>query len=340
MPTFEFDDGAASSNGAADASLSFSDDGVNFTLSSNAANAGTEFISHTPGFLGGVLSVSDTSVASGGVTLTFNDGAGNSEFAGQMSVVFSSVISGGNVTFVATNPADNVVVAMGVGTVSTGATAGNFTSIIFNGGFYGVSSLTTAAPALTCFLTGTQIATKDGVINVEDIKAGDTLLTVDGETEVQWLGIQHVEAATTVPAKVNPIRFAAGSLGENVPSRDLYLSPNHAVEVDGRLFDAHTLLNGRSITQVANPGAAFTYYHIETGTHELLLAENAPAETFVDFADRVNFENGAERVDAPMIPEMALPRVSAKRMVPTSVTQKLAARADALGYPTRGARAA
>ncbi|MEH6832177.1 MAG: Hint domain-containing protein [Sulfitobacter sp.] len=339
MPTFEFNDGASAFQSGVDPSLSFTDDGVNFTLSSAAGNAGFEGLNYFPGFGGGQISVSDTSTP-GAVTLTFNDGAGNAQFAGQMSVEFSLVSTGGNVTFVATNTADNVVVAMAVGTVSTGATTGNFTSVIFNGGFYGISSMTTAAPALTCFLTGTQIATKDGMVNVEDVKAGDIISTVDGETEVQWLGVQHVDTAATVPAKVNPICFTAGALAENVPSRDLYLSPNHAVEVGGRLFDAHTLLNGRSIYQVANPGKAFTYYHIETGTHELLLAENTPAETFVDFADRVNFNNGAERMDAPMIPEMALPRVSAKRMVPTSVVDALEARATALGLNDKKVRVA
>ncbi|KIN74914.1 Hint domain-containing protein [Sulfitobacter guttiformis] len=340
MPTFEFDDGARITQSGADPSISFTDDGVNFTLSSAAGNAGDEDITNTPGLLGGVISVTDVSVASGGVTLTFNDGAGNAQFAGQMSVAFSTVFAGGNVTFVATDPADNVVVAMAVGTVSTGATTGNFTSIIFNGGFYGITSMTTAASALTCFLTGTQIATKDGMVNVEDIKAGDIITTVDGEAQVQWLGVQHVDTATAMPAKVNPICFTAGALAENVPSRDLYLSPNHAVAIEGRLFDAHTLLNGRSIYQVANPGKAFTYYHIETGAHELLLAENTPAETFVDFADRVNFDNGAERADAPMIPEMALPRVSAKRMVPTSVAQSLEERATQLSFALSKTRAA
>ena len=221
-----------------------------------------------------------------------------------MTINVTTAFTGGPVVFLATNPADNVIVPLSVGLLSTGPTTGNFTGIQFNTagfGLVGVSSLTTAAPALTCFLAGTQIATPDGTKNVEAIKAGDIITTVDGQAEVQWLGVQHVDAATTIPAKVNPICFSAGSIADGVPVRDLFLSPNHAVEIGGRLYDAHTLVNGRSIYQVAQPGSTFTYYHIETKVHELLLAENTPAQTFVDFADRVNFTNGAERGDAPMV---------------------------------------
>ncbi|KMW57739.1 hypothetical protein AIOL_002706 [Candidatus Rhodobacter oscarellae] len=55
-----------------------------------------------------------------------------------------------------------------------------------------------------------------------------------------------------------------------VPSRDLYVSPDHAVEIDGVLINAMALDNGTTITQVAKmPLDGFTYYHVETETAAL-----------------------------------------------------------------------
>ena len=337
MATFDFNDGIQETVSGSDPTISFTDNGVDFTLSSAASNLGDEVLNYQPAF--GAFSVTDSTTV-GGVTLSFSDGAGNNVFQGAITLNVSIAFGPGNVTFVATDPADNVVVPMTVGAVSTGPTTANFTGIILSGGYYGIDSMTTTADSLTCFLTGTKIATPEGEVAVEDIKAGDLIRTVDGVARVEWLGVQSVDVTTSDPAKVNPICFSKGCMGEGMPSRDLYLSPNHAVEFDGHLYDAHTLVNGRSIYQVAKPGAEFTYYHIETGAHELLLAENMPAETFVDFADRGNFDNGSDRLDAPLIPEMAAPRISAKRMVPSATTAKLAARADALGLTDKMNRAA
>ena len=75
------------------------------------------------------------------------------------------------------------------------------------------------------------------------------------------------------------------------------------------------------------PQDGFTYYHVETVAHELLLAEGVAAESFIDYAGRDSFENAEEAQDRS-IPEMALPRVSAKRLVPDSLRAGLEVEAD------------
>ena len=134
---------------------------------------------------------------------------------------------------------------------------------------------------------------------VESIKRGDLVTTADGRTvPVAWLGIQTVSRQFSDPLRVWPIRVKAGALDENVPSRDLLISPDHAILVDGALVQAGALVNGTSITREDRLPAKFTYYHVETDDHSLILAHNVPAETFVDNVDRLGFDNWREHAGA------------------------------------------
>jgi hypothetical protein len=249
-----------------------------------------------------------------------------------------------NITFVhETNTALDVTFAnVAANQLLSFATTQNFQEIRFTpsgGGNYIVINSLTAS--IVCYLEGTGIATPTGRVAVQDLKSGDLVMTADGgTTRVNWIGIQQVDVRKSTPAKVNPVCIMQGAIAPGVPSRDLFVSPDHAVEIDGILYNGHALVNGSSIYQMAQmPLDGFTYYHIDTGTHELILAEDCPSETYLDAVGRDGFINGAEQADAPIIAEMARPRVAAKRMVPHDVANALAARADMLGL-TRAARAA
>ena len=54
------------------------------------------------------------------------------------------------------------------------------------------------------------------------------------------------------------------------------------------------MINGTTITQVTQWEGDVEYLHIETEDHELILAEGAPTETFMDNASRTCFNNYAE----------------------------------------------
>jgi hypothetical protein len=132
--------------------------------------------------------------------------------------------------------------------------------------------------------------------------------------------------------KINPICVTAGALGPGRPARDLYLSGDHALEIDGYLINAGALVNGRTIHQVAEmPKAGFTYYHVETDAHELILAEGCAAESFIDYAGRDGFVNGDDRAGEPPIREMDLPRISDVRLVPDSIRTRLGIGAEGPG---------
>jgi hypothetical protein len=201
---------------------------------------------------------------------------------------------------------------------------------------FAVSSgyLTYTGPAY-CFLAGTRLATPTGEIAVEDITAGTLLLTASGEAKpVRWLGRSVISTIFADPLRALPIRIAAGALDENLPTRDLLVSPDHAMFIDGNLIQAAALVNGRTITRETGMPMTFTYYHVEMETHELVLAEGAPSETFVDNVDRFNFQNWEEHEalngETAPITEMDLPRVKSARQLPAATQRHLTARADAL----------
>jgi len=197
----------------------------------------------------------------------------------------------------------------------------------------GVDTITTNA---TCFCAGTMIRTPDGQKPVETLRRGDLVLTADGDVKpVSWLGRQTISTVFADPEAVWPIRIRAGALDENVPSRDLTLSPDHAVLVDGVLVHAGALVNGASIVRVTEVPRAFIYYHVELDDHSLILAENTPAETFIDHPQRLSFDNWDERRGlfprGRDIEELPYARAKSPRQVPVHVRVALAERVRMLG---------
>jgi hypothetical protein len=148
---------------------------------------------------------------------------------------------------------------------------------------------------------------------------------------VSWLGRQTVSRIFADPMRVLPIRIKAGALAENVPSRDLLISADHAILIDAMLVQAGALVNGTSIVRETDVPTTYTLYHVEVDDHSLILADNVPSETFVDNVDRLAFDNWDEHValypEGKSIVEMAYPRAQSHRQVPRAVR---AARAAAL----------
>jgi Hint domain len=186
-----------------------------------------------------------------------------------------------------------------------------------------------------CFMAGTMIRTPDGEVAIETLKRGDLVLTNDGRSiPVDWLGVQTVALRFADKMRVLPIRVQAGAIAENVPSRDLLISPDHALLVEGALIQAGALVNGTSIVRETDVPTTFTYYHVEVEDHSLILAENTPAETFVDNVDRLGFDNWAEHEalypNGKHVIELPYPRAKSHRQVPVSTRVMLGARAQAI----------
>lgn len=181
-----------------------------------------------------------------------------------------------------------------------------------------------------CFGEGTRIATPKGEVAVETLQPGDLVLTADGRAvPVVWVGIQTLRRGFAHEDR-QPIRIAAGALGGDLPRRDLVVTADHGMVLDGMIVNAGVLVDGARIAPVprAEVPPRYRVWHIETEAHEVLLAEGAPTESFVDCAGRAGYDNyagylaryGAERI----LREMALPRICAGRMLPPALRARLA----------------
>ena len=196
-----------------------------------------------------------------------------------------------------------------------------------------------AAPPPPCFMAGTRIATPSGEVAVESLQPGDLVLTEGGgAAPVTWIGRKTVARRFLDPLQVMPVRIKAQAFAPEVPSRDLLISPDHAVLLDGALCQAGALVNGLSIVRENDAPEVFTYYHVELENHALLYADGVLAETFIDYVERMAFDNWRDHPGGKPIAEMTYPRAKSHRQVPRAIADELARRA-ALVYGTGDAAA-
>ena len=169
---------------------------------------------------------------------------------------------------------------------------------IVQGGDNTETYLLSVSTSPACFAAGTRIRTARGEVPVEHLHEGDEVVTARGRlAPVRWIGHRRLSPARHPrPWDANPIRIRAGALAPGQPSRDLLLSPDHALLLDGVLIRARDLLNGATVVQEA--AEKVMYFHVELDRHDVLFAEGAPAESFLDTGNRAAFENGGATVMA------------------------------------------
>jgi hypothetical protein len=147
----------------------------------------------------------------------------------------------------------------------------------------------------SCYLRGTRIRCEHGERPIESLRVGDRVATLRGTFEpIRWIGRRSYSGwHAKGNLEVLPVLIRAGALADGLPARDLWVSPGHAMYVDGMLIAARDLVNGKSICQ-EDWIDEVTYFHLEFDRHEILFAEGAASESFIDDDSRQHFDNAAE----------------------------------------------
>jgi hypothetical protein len=144
---------------------------------------------------------------------------------------------------------------------------------------------------VACFLPGTQIATLSGDIPVEQLVVGHQVRTASGGVQpIVWIGVGRVLATPGRRNAATPVTVSKGALGDNVPNRDLRLTKGHSLYLDGILIPVEFLVNHRSIFW-DDRAQEVTVYHVELASHDILIADGAPAESYRDDGNRWLFQN-------------------------------------------------
>jgi len=152
-------------------------------------------------------------------------------------------------------------------------------------GDYFSSELNQKSDAISVgLLAGTMVLTNEGLMEVENIRPGDVVLTHNaaggGIRGVVWNTRRKLTVSRHHSADhLRPVCIAAGAFGPNVPERDVRLARNQAVLLGGLLYQAESLVNGTSIAHELFSGPV-TYHQIELERPDVLLAENLPVMSF------------------------------------------------------------
>jgi len=146
----------------------------------------------------------------------------------------------------------------------------------------------TGAPV--CFTEGTFILTPKGEVVVDDLVVGDHIVTAQGAAlPIRWIGTREM-AFTPTQAKHRPIQIKAGALGNGVPSRDLAVSPQHCLLLQGAELERHfgqPYVFARAEKLIAFPGVRVMkgkkrtrYFALLLDQHQIIRANGAWTESF------------------------------------------------------------
>lgn len=262
--------------------------------------------------------------------------------SGNTAPISATFTDNGNGTYTLTVAFDQYGNGITLTDVSFGPNSGPGTpTIVHNAdGTWSVVGGATGYNGQICYLAGTMILTPEGERAIETLEAGDKVMVyANGTTSTQTIlrvGHAHATTGTTGHADVDavPVRVRAGALADGIPSRDLLVTPEHCMMLEGSFVPVRMLVNGMSIAY-DHSITDYDYYHIETEQHSVLVANGALSESFLDAGHRPDTLMQGSQVTRlrPLNWEKdaALPLVTDREHV-EPLFAAIALRAEALGY--------
>ena len=259
------------------------------------SNGGVQYISNGGSAVNTVVSSGGAEyVSSGGMTINptvLNGGAEYLFNGGSIDFTALAFAAGGTAKL---NSTTNILTVQEGAASSSLHLGGKYTGAYFHLASDGLTGTLVTMDGTPCYCRGTRILTDHGEVAVEELQIGNHLITLSGRTRpIRWIGRRsYAGRFANGNREVLPIVFHQGSLGAEIPRRDLFVSPLHAMYIGDVLVPASALVNGTSIVQLEAVDQV-DYFHLELDSHDVILAEGALSETFVDDANRGMFHNAA-----------------------------------------------
>lgn len=174
-------------------------------------------------------------------------------------------------------------------------------------------------PAIACFTPGTKIATVKGEVQIEKLVVGDKVVTRDnGVQEIRWVGNKKIDwRIMTAYPHLKPVLVRQGSLGNDLPERDMMVSPNHRVLVENArtalqfdepevLVAAKHLIGGMAVRSIDSIGT--TYIHFLFDRHEVVLSDGIWTESFQPTDTTLKGFGNSQRAEIfEIFPDLATP---------------------------------
>lgn len=180
----------------------------------------------------------------------------------------------------------------------------------FGKGAIDVQALDTSPPATpVCFAQGTLIATPNGEVPVETLKAKDLVLTASGQTvALEWIARSHFSfAEILMNRRVSPVCIPKGSLGANSPHSDLWVSPQHRIVLKGwnvelalgvpEVLVAAKHIVGDGDAPSARWKSGVDYYHLLLDHHDIVISNGLESESMLIGDEALNSLSVDARTD-------------------------------------------
>lgn len=161
-----------------------------------------------------------------------------------------------------------------------------------NGNVTGTLAFANIETIVPCFTPGTLIDTDRGPVAVEALSPGDRVLTLDhGYQTLRWMGCRVLapEDLSRAP-ELRPVLIGRGALGRGLPERDLRVSPQHRVLLQGaqaELVAGETEVLAPAMHLLGLPGVAqdaaatgVRYIHLLFDRHEIVRSDGLWTESF------------------------------------------------------------
>lgn len=228
----------------------------------------------------GTITLSDSKNT--GLTISGLENGGSANFtidgfngtgAGDSNLITLAGVDPSRVTAVSYPDADHINLILSNADGSTSTITLNIPGIEETGYSLGVSS----DGSLTfevCFLAGSMIKIPGGEVAVEDLRIGHEVLTYDWKNNqevvrrITWVGNKSIVAKTNLPDDQAgyPVRVLKDAISEGI-----------------MLVNGSSIYYDRSMIE-------YTYYHIETEEHSVVLADGMLTESYLDTGNRMNFK--------------------------------------------------